>query len=373
VALLRQHLTVAGIFFLNGVVFSSWYGRVPAIQDDLDLGTGALGVALLGAPIGLLAAQPVVGALAARRGSRAIVRAAPLLLAPVVLPAVATNAATLFAALLVVGAANGALDIAMNAQGFAVERAAGRRLFNSLHAAFSFGALAGALLAALAAAAGMDPLEHLAIVAVVGALAAAALVPGLLDDPGSPHATRIARPSRALAALAAIAFCALLAEGAVFDWSGIYLESEAAAAAGAAPLGLAAFSLCMGVGRLAGDPVASRLGSSRTAAAGSLVAAGGLALALATAVVGWSIAGFAVMGLGLAAVFPIAMRSAGFHGETAAPGLAAVSTAGYTGFLAGPPVIGLVAELTGLREALLIVCALCLVAAALASGLDDGG
>jgi predicted MFS family arabinose efflux permease len=219
----------------------------------------------------------------------------------------------------------------------------------------------------------MDPLEHLAIVAVVGALAAAALVPGLLDDPGSPHATRIARPSRALAALAAIAFCALLAEGAVFDWSGIYLESEAAAAAGAAPLGLAAFSLCMGVGRLAGDPVAGRLGSSRTAAAGSLVAAGGLALALATAVVGWSIAGFAVMGLGLAAVFPIAMRSAGFHGETAAPGLAAVSTAGYTGFLAGPPVIGLVAELTGLREALLIVCALCLVAAALASGLDDGG
>jgi MFS family permease len=373
VALLRQHLTVAGIFFLNGVVFSSWYGRVPAIQDDLGLGTGALGVALLGAPIGLLAAQPVVGALAARRGSRAIVGAAPLLLAPVVLPAVATNAATLFAALLVVGAANGALDIAMNAQGFAVERAAGRRLFNSLHAAFSFGALAGALLAALAAAAGMDPLEHLAIVAVVGALAAAALVPGLLDDPGSPHATRIARPSRALAALAAIAFCALLAEGAVFDWSGIYLESEAAAAAGAAPLGLAAFSLCMGVGRLAGDPVAGRLGSSRTAAAGSLVAAGGLALALATAVVGWSIAGFAVMGLGLAAVFPIAMRSAGFHGETAAPGLAAVSTAGYTGFLAGPPVIGLVAELTGLREALLIVCALCLVAAALASGLDDGG
>jgi MFS family permease len=371
VALLRQHLTVAGIFFLNGVVFSSWYARVPAIQDDLGLGPGALGLALLGAPLGLLAAQPVVGALAARRGSRAIVRMAPLLVVPVVLPALATNAATLFAAVLAVGAANGALDIAMNAQGFAVERAAGRRLFNSLHAAFSFGALAGALLAALAAGAGLDPLEHLAIVAVVGAFAGAALVPGLFDDPGSPDAARIARPSRALAALAAIAFCALLAEGAVFDWSGVYLKTEAAASAGVVPLGLAAFSLCMGIGRLAGDPVAARVGSARTATAGSLLAAGGLALALATAVVGWSIGGFAVMGLGLAAVFPLAMRSAGFHGETPAPGLAAVSTAGYTGFLVGPPLIGLVAELTGLRSALLIVCALCLVAAALASALDD--
>ena len=371
VAMVRQQLAVAGVFFLNGAVFGSWYGRVPAIQDDLGLGTGALGVALLGAPIGLLAAQPVVGAVAARRGSRALVAAAPLLLATVVLPALSTNVATLFGTLLIVGAANGALDIAMNAQGFAVERAAGRRLFNSLHAAFSFGALTGALGAALAAAAGLDPLEHLAIVAVVGALAAVALAPGLFSDPGDPHAARIARPSRRLAALAAIAFCALLAEGAVFDWSGVYLTTEAAAAAGAAPLGLAAFSLCMGLGRLGGDPVAARAGSGRTAAAGSLLAASGLGLALATAAVGWSIAGFAVMGLGLAAVFPLALRSAGFHGDTPAPGLAAVSTVGYTGFLLGPPVIGLVAELTDLRAALLIVCALCLVAAALASQIDD--
>jgi predicted MFS family arabinose efflux permease len=373
VAMVRQQLAVAGVFFLNGAVFSSWYARVPAIQDDLGLGPGALGVALLGAPIGLLAAQPLVGALAARRGSRAIVAAAPLFLAAVVLPALATDAATLFCALLVVGAANGALDIAMNAQGFAVERAAGRRLFNSLHAAFSFGALAGAVGAALAASAGVDPLEHLAIVAAAAAVAAAALVPGLFRDPVDPHGARIARPSRRLVALAAIAFCALLAEGAVFDWSGVYLTTEAAAAAGAAPLGLAAFSLCMGVGRLGGDAAAAWAGSGRTAAIGSTLAAGGLALALATAAVGWSIAGFAVMGLGLAAVFPLALRSAGFHGDTPAPGLAAVSTVGYTGFLLGPPLIGLVAELASLRSALLIVCALCVAAAGLASQMDDPG
>jgi predicted MFS family arabinose efflux permease len=354
-------------------VFSSWYARVPAIQDDLGLGPGALGVALLGAPLGLLAAQPVVGAVAARRGSRSVVAAAPVFLAAVVLPALATNAATLFGALLVVGGANGALDIAMNAQGFAVERAAGRRLFNSLHAAFSFGALTGALGGALAAEAGVDPLEHLAIVAAAAALAGAALVPGLFRDPGDPHAARIARPSRRLAALAAIAFCALLAEGAVFDWSGVYLTTEAAAAAGAAPLGLAAFSLCMGVGRLGGDAAAARAGSAHTAAAGSLLAAGGLGLAQATATVGWSVAGFAVMGLGLSAVFPLALRSAGFHGDAPAPGLAAVSTVGYAGFLLGPPLIGLAAELASLRSALVIVCALCVVAAVLASGIEDPG
>jgi predicted MFS family arabinose efflux permease len=371
VTLLRQQLAVAGVFFLNGAVFASWYARVPAIQDDLGLGPGALGVALLGAPIGLLAAQPLVGGLAARRGSRAIVAAAPFFLVAVVLPALATGAATLFIALLVVGAANGALDIAMNAQGFALERAAGRRLFNSLHAAFSFGALTGALGGALAAGAGLDPLEHLAIAAVVGALAAAALTPSLFRDRGDPHAARIARPSRRLAALAAIAFCALLAEGAVFDWSGIYLAREAGAEGELAPAGLAAFSLTMAAGRLTADRTAARLGSAAVARAGALAAAAGLGIAIVSGSPGGGIAGFAVMGLGLSAVFPLSLRAAGEDPERAGPALAAVSTLGYTGFLAGPPAIGLLAELLGLGGALACVCALLALAALLAGHLGE--
>lgn len=140
----RVRLSVAGVYFLNGAVFSGWYARLPAIQARLGLSPAELGIALLGAPVGLLLAQPLVGALAARRGSRRVVAAAPLYLGAVVLPALATSAATLLVAMLIVGAANGALDIAMNTQGVALKRAAGRRLFNSLHAAFSFGALAGA-------------------------------------------------------------------------------------------------------------------------------------------------------------------------------------------------------------------------------------
>lgn len=365
-------VAVAGIYFLNGAVFSSWYARLPALQERLELSPGELGIALFGAPVGLLVAQPAVGALAARTGSRPIVAAAPLYLGAVVLPAVAVDLPTLLLAVVVVGAANGVLDIAMNTQGLAVERASGRRQFSSLHAAFSFGALAGAAVAAAAAAAGVAPLPHLAASAVVGATLAAALTPRLLRDRGDPSAVRFARPSRRLAALGAIAFCALLAEGAVFDWSGVYLTTQAGAGAGLAPLGLAAFSLSMGLGRLAADRVAGRAGSTLTARTGALLAATGLGLALVLATPAASIVGFAVMGLGLSAVFPLALRASSAAREAAAPNLAAVSTVGYGGFLAGPPVIGLLAEATDLRTALVLVCLLCGVAAALAARVGRG-
>jgi predicted MFS family arabinose efflux permease len=365
--LFGAQVSVAGVFFLNGAVFSGWYARLPAIQERLDLSPEALGIALVGAPVGLLLAQPLVGAVAARRGSRALVAAAPLYLAAVVLPALAVDAATLLLALLVVGAANGALDIAMNAQGVVVERAAGRRLFNSLHAAFSFGVLAGAGLASAAAAAGVAPLPNLATSAVLGAAGAAALAPGLVPDSGDPSGPRLARPSRRLAALGVIAFCALLAEGAVFDWSGVYLAGEAGARAGVAPLGLAAFSLCMGIGRLLGDRVAALAGSSATTRAGALLAALGLGLGLAIPTPAAAIAGFALMGIGLSAVFPLTLRASSAEEGAPGPALAAVSTVGYSGFLTGPPAIGLLAGASDLRSALLLVCGACLVAAALAT------
>jgi MFS family permease len=361
------------LFFLNGVVFSSWYARLPAIQDDIGLGPGSLGVALLGAPVGLLAAQPLVGALIARRGSWAAVAACPLYMPVVVLPALAFDTASLLVAATVVGAINGTLDIAMNAQGLAVERSGTRRIFSSLHASFSFGALAGAGLAGFVAALGVTPLPHLAGVAVVGGAAAAAVAAHLLGDEGAadPRAPRLARPTGRLAALGMIAFCALLAEGAVFDWSGIYLATEAAATAGLAPLGLAAFSLSMGIGRLAADPATERAGAPRVAAGGAASAALGLGLALAVPTPAAAMLGFAAMGLGLSAVFPLAVRASGVEGPSTAPGLAAVSTVGYAGAFLGPPLIGLLAEATSLPAALLLVCASCLIAATLAGHLRE--
>jgi MFS family permease len=367
----RARAAVTAVFFLNGTVFVSWYARLPDIQDELDIGTGALGVALLGAPVGLLVAQPLAGALAASIGSRPLVAASPLWLAAAVLPALAVDVPTLALATLSVGAANGVLDISMNVQGLAVEKVSQHRIFNSLHAAFSFGALAGAALAGGAAVAGLDPLAHIAIVAGIGAAGAFVASRGLLPREAEPRheGPRFARPSRRLAALGVIAFCALLAEGAVFDWSGIFLARETDAPDGLAPAGLAAFNLAMGFGRLRADRVAERLGSARVGRAGALLAAAGLGAALVTGTAGGAIAGFAVMGVGLAAIFPLALRAAGYDEALAGPALAAVSTLGYTGLLTGPPTIGLLAELLGLAGALACVCGLLGLVGALAGQL----
>lgn len=368
VSIARTRVSITGTFFLHGAVFTSWYARLPAIQERLDLTPGQLGIALFGAPAGLLVAQPAIGALAARTGSRPIVAAAPLYIGAVMLPAFAVDTVTLLLALVLVGAASGVLDIAMNAQGLAVERASGRHLFSSLHAAFSFGALAG--VAAAASAAGVAALPFLAASALVGAVGVAALAPGLLHDRGVAGAPLFARPSRRLAALGVIAFCALLAEGAVFDWSSIYLATQVRTTAEVAPLGLAGFSLCMGVGRLAGDSVAARAGSTSTARGGALIAAVGLGGALVAATPVAAVAGFALMGVGLSVVFPLTLRASALGSEAAAaPSVAAVSTVGYGGLLVGPPVIGLLANATDLRVALVLGCLLCGVAAALATHL----
>jgi len=368
----RARAAVTAVFFLNGLVFVSWYSRLPSIQDRLDIGPGALGLALLGAPLGMLVAQPLTGALAATVGSRRLVAAAPLLLVAGLLPALAVDLATLALAAVGVGAANGVLDVSMNVEGLAVERGGEKRIFNSLHAAFSFGALTGAALGGLAASVGLDPLPHLALVVAVGAAAGWVASLGLPPAQAGPPARgpRFARPSRRLVALGAIAFCALLAEGAVFDWSGIFMRRETGAALGLAPAGLAAFNLAMGFGRLTADGVAERVGSVRLGGAGALVAAAGLGAALLLAAPAASIAGFAVMGGGLTAVFPLALRAAGYDPDISGPAVAAVSSVGYTGLLTGPPLIGVLAEGLGLTGALACVCGLLVIAAALAGQLS---
>jgi predicted MFS family arabinose efflux permease len=368
----RARAAITAVFFLNGSVFASWYSRLPDIQEQLDIGPGTLGLTLIGAPVGLLLAQPLTGALAATIGSRRLVLATPFLLAAAVAPALAVSASTLALATFAVGAANGVLDVSMNVEGLAVERLVGKRIFNSLHAWFSFGALAGAAVGGLAVGVGLDPLAHLAIVVTVGAVAALVASRGLppAEAEARPGGPRFARPSWRLAALGAIAFCALLAEGAVFDWSGIYIRTETDAAVGLAPAGLAAFNLAMGFGRLTADGVTERVGSAGVGRAGALMAAAGLGVAVLVASPAGSIAGFAVMGVGLAAVFPLAVRAAGYDPAISGPAVAAVSSFGYVGFLTGPPAIGLLAEALGLGGALACICGLLVLAAALASQLS---
>jgi MFS family permease len=325
-------------------------------------------VLLIGS-IALMAAQPLAGALAVRVGSRPVTVAGGLAYT-MGLPFVglAPTLALFVAAFVAIAIGSSAMDVSMNAQGVALDQRTQRPIFASFHAAFSFGAMAGAAAGGLAAGVGLDPAAHLAIAGALLALVVLAARPGLLPATTDARAEGplFARPSRALAGLGALAFCALLAEGAVNDWSAILLDRETAAGPSLAALGLAAFSLTMGFGRLAADPLARRCGRVAVVRGGGLLAFAGLALALVSASAAVGIAGFALMGAGLSAMFPLALNAAGEAGGPAAPSLAAVATSGYGAFIAGPALIGLISEATSLPLALSLVGLLCLAAAALA-------
>jgi HAD superfamily hydrolase (TIGR01509 family) len=346
------------VFFADGLLIGSWAARIPAVQRQADLTSGKLGLALFAMSLGALLAMPTAGRLSERIGSRPVTLAAlaggAIALA---LTALAGALFTLAAALFLFGAGFGAVNVAANAQGIALERMSERSILSSFHAAFSFGGLAGAGLGALAAGAGIDPLGHFAAVALAiglsALLAAGRLLPPEADD--REPTPILARPQRALLVLGAAAFFTLMAEGAAADWSAVYLDSLGAGAAVAA-LAYTAFSLAMASSRVFGDRLNGRFGPVALARGGGLLAAAALALALVSGSTPAALVGFAAMGAGLGVVVPVLFRAAGSTpGVSAAAGVAAVSTIGWFGFLAGPPAIGVTADAVGLRSALVIV------------------
>ena len=365
----RHRAAVTVFFAISGVAFASLFSRMPDLQREHRMSDGTLGLVLLAGALALMITQPLAGARAARSGSAPLTVAGGLAYAGgLILPGLASSPVLFGASIVALGAASGMLDVSMNAQAVAVNKRHRREIFASFHAAFSFGALAGAAVGGLAAGAGLRPLAHMAIVAAALVATIFLVRPGLLPATADARADAqlFARPTRALAALGVLSFCALLAEGSVGDWSAILLDRETEAGPSLAALGLAAFSLTMGFGRLAADPLAERFGAPAVVRAGGLLAAGGLALALAGGSAATGIAGFAVMGCGLAGLFPLALNAAAAGDHVAAPALAAVSTTGYVGFIAGPAIIGLLSDATSLPTALAVVAVLCLAAAGLA-------
>jgi MFS family permease len=354
---------VLAVFALNGFALGGWFVRIPAVQDRLGIGEGLLGVALLGAAVGALLSMTVTGALISRLGSRRVVGATALLLPVSLIPlALAPNVVALALALLLVGAANGALDVSMNSHAVVVEDRYGRRIMSSFHAAFSFGALAGSVLGGGVAYLGVGVLPHFLVVFVLATLAAVPAYRALLPsdaDAAEGGAPAFARPTRALFGLGVISFCVLLGEGAMSDWSAVYLDNALETGPGFAAAGYAAFSLAMALGRLFGDRLTERFGPTRLVRLCGAVAAVGLGVALAVGDPVFALVGFACAGAGFSVVFPLALSAAGQTEDVATgPALAAVSTAAYTGFLVGPPTIGFVAELAGLGTALYLVVGL---------------
>lgn len=366
-ALRAARLAVSAVFFLNGVGIANWVVRIPAVREPLGLSESALGVALLGVAAGALVTMPLTGRLVARHGSRPITRLGALLFgAALVLPALAPTLTLLTLALVLLGAGNGMLDVAMNAQAATVERGYGRPIMSRFHALFSLGGLAGAAMGGGAADLGIGPAPHLALVALVVGVAATGSAGGMLPAAAdaAPDHPAFARPSRALLALGLVAFCVLFGEGAMADWSAVYLRDVAGAGPGLAAAGYAAFSLAMAGGRAVGDALTERLGSARLVRGGGALAALGLATALLLGRPWAAVAGFGLVGAGLSVIFPTVLAAAG-RLPGAAPGtaIAAVSTVGYTGFLAGPPLIGFVAHALTLRGGLAVVVVTCLLIA----------
>lgn len=358
----RAGRTVALVFALNGFIFGSWFARIPAVKEALGLGEGALGLALLGAPIGALAVMGFAGRLVAVHGAARVTFVASALLC-LTLPGagLAVDAVTLALALALLGAASGIMDIAMNAEAALLEQRAGRSIMVGFHAMFSVGGACGAAAGALGAAVS-TPLPHFVVAAACGLAALLARRGTLPDDPlpgGAGPAFAWVRG--ALVPIAAIALIAMLAEGAAADWTAVYLRETLGTTPALAAMGYTGFALGMTAGRLAGDRLVDRLGDERVIRTSALVAT--LALACAVAVP-WpllAMACFAVLGLGLAVIVPICFRRAAtVPGSTPGHGLAAVATLAYTGFLIGPPAIGLLAEAIGLGLGLAMIAALLL-------------
>jgi MFS family permease len=355
--------SIASIFFLNGFVFAAWVPHIPELMDRHALSTGQLGSVLLAMAAGAMCALPFAGGVASRFGSRAVTTVCALAFCVMLpLPVLAPSAALAAVALFVFGALNATLDVAMNAQGAELEMRMQRPIMSSLHGAFSLGGLAGAGSAAALLEAGMSSTAHVLCVAVLTGLAVLIAARGLL--PTSARRTNIrpslVLPSRALLGLGALTFAALLIEGAMGDWTAVYLRREVGMDAGGAALGFAAFSLTMAACRFAGDAITHRFGAVPLVRFSALIALSGLLIALLFRHPLPALTGFALVGIGMANLIPILFGTAA-RSRPADPGagIAAVATTGYTGFLVGPPLIGWLADYIGLTLAMGVLVLLC--------------
>ncbi len=364
-------------FLVHGLIVGTWVSRIPAVQAQLHLQNGPFGLTLLCAAIGAVVCIPITGHWLGKFGSRAVGTVATVAFGlTLVLPALAFDALTLGLGLFLYGAAAAAMDVAMNAQGVEVEKRLGTPTMSRFHAMFSLGAMAGSGIGGWVAGFEISPSLHLGASGLLYALAGVALWPVFLPGRG----TAVAHESRlrwnkippVLWALTGIGFCMLLAEGAIADWTAIYLRQVLHAGPALAAQGYAAFSASMALFRLAGDWVTARLGPYRTLRGGSLVGLVGLLLALASPSAAWALPAFALVGVGYSVIIPLVFGSGGrVEGVSPGAGIATVTGIGYIGFIVGPPAIGFLSQLFTLRYALLLVVLCTIVSGVLAGAVRN--
>ncbi|MEU3599190.1 MFS transporter [Streptomyces sp. NPDC006798] len=358
----RARFALAAVFCVHGAVAGSFATRIPWITDHTGVSAGQLGLALAFPAIGASLAMPLAGAISHRLGARTALRwLLALWTLALTLPSLAPDLWVLCAALFVYGATSGTSDVVMNAVGVEVEHRMDRSIMSGLHGMWSVGALIGSAGGTLAAHLDTDARIHHALAAAVLTVLGVLAVRGVLDvrsEPDEEPPPRFAIPPKSAVVIGAIGFCAVFAEGASLDWSAVYLRDVLDTSPALAAASTTAFALTMAVARLAGDRIVDRFGPVRTVRTGGLVATVGGVLVVLAPHPATALAGFGLIGLGIAVVVPLAFAAAGRSGPQPAQAIAGVATITYTSSLIAPSAIGGIADVTSLVVSFGLVTAL---------------
>lgn len=365
---------VVAAFGLNGFLFGAWAARVPAFKERFDLEPATLGLLLLMIAGGAIVSFPIAGALSERWGAPKLTILSAWAYTPtIILLGFAPVPLVLAAALFLFGAMHGAMDVAMNGWGAQVEKRMGRSLMSVFHAMFSLGAGLGAASGYIAVRMRHEPEFHFTLAAVLCGGFALALMsyaetsyrPSLVD---AAPAQFMVLPSKSLFFVGLIAFAISVGEGAMADWSAVFLTVVADATEAQAALGYVVFNASMVLTRLFGGVLVERFGPIVTVRASGSISFVGLITAIAGNDVPVILTGFALVGVGYAIVMPLVFsRAANDPDIPSGPAIASVATLAYGGMLLGPPLIGFIAQLTGMRLSFIALAGLTMLSAILAS------
>ena len=345
-----------GVFVVNGAAIGTWVAHIPWVQERFDLSKSAMGVVLVGMALAVILAFPLAGQAIVRHGSERIVWVGGIACALAVnLPLLAPDPLLVALGLAVLGGASATQDVAMNSHGVKVEKDMRRPIMSSLHAGWAFGGMAGAGFAAACAGLGLDPRVTVALASalLLITLFATARRIGHGSAAEGDETPGFTLPSRGVVLLAILCLLVMVTEGAMADWGGLYLRQDLGASAALAALAYSFFTAGMTAGRIVGDWVNHRIGAVALLRLGALVTGVPLGAMLLIGEPAGALAGLFLVGLGVSNGVPLMFSAAGRQPDTPpGPGIAAVSSMGSLGFLAGPPVIGVLADAVSLPWAL---------------------
>lgn len=365
----RARWATSLLFTVDGAGFGVWAAHIPVFKQDLHLTSSSLSGVLFALVLGSIFAMPLAGVVIHRYGSRFVIwAAAPTYVLAIAALGFVPNLLFLLIAVGLFGAAKGALDVSINAQGVWVEQQLHRKIVSSFQGFWSIGGLFAASLSGYALNHGFGIHQDFGIAAGCLSVCVCLSLPFLLKEEQITH-TKVGwqPPDSALLRFAGIAFLGLFAEGAMADWDGVYLRSIVGVTLAQAAGGYAAFSLAMAAGRFAGDTIIARFKTAAILRACGFLLCGGVSFALLLNIPWAAFLGFICAGFGISIIIPVVWGTAG-RNQVIGPGpaLATVTTIGYFGFLAGPPLIGVISTALNVREALGVVALFGLLIAGLA-------